>query len=116
MQKVQAVVQCSSFRARNIFTGYDKEHRTENEVEVFQEVALLQRSYPNMHVRRVISYTHLEKMMRVTENADFFSGLPRQTAQQMVKQSVTDFKNWLASLREYKKHPEKYLQAQDASL
>ena len=32
-------------------------------------------------------------MMRVTENADFFSGLPRQTAQQMVKQSVTDFKN-----------------------
>lgn len=94
---------------RNIFTGYDKEHRTENEVEVFQEVALLQRSYPNMHVRRVISYTHLEKMMRVTENADFFSGLPRQTAQQMVKQSVTDFKNWLASLREYKKHPEKYL-------
>ena len=52
------------FRVRNIFTGYDKEHRTENEVEVFQEVALLQRSYPNMHVRRVISYTHLEKMMR----------------------------------------------------
>ena len=65
------------FRVRNIFTGYDKEHRTENEVEVFQEVALLQRSYPNMHVRRVISYTHLEKMMRVTENADFFSGLPK---------------------------------------
>ena len=97
------------FRVRNIFTGYDKEHRTENEVEVFQEVALLQRSYPNMHVRRVISYTHLEKMMRVTENADFFSGLPRQTAQ--------DFKNWLASLREYKKHPEKYLgKPKDASL
>ena len=70
------------FVCGNIFTGYDKEHRTENEVEVFQEVALLQRSYPNMHVRRVISYTHLEKMMRVTENADFFSGLPRQTAQQ----------------------------------
>lgn len=97
------------FRVRNIFTGYDKEHRTENEAEVFQEVALLQRFYPNMRVRRVISYTHLEKMMRVTENPDFFSGLPRQTAQQMIKQAVTDFKNWLASLREYKKHPEKYL-------
>ena len=62
-----------------------------------------------MHIRRVISNTHLVKMMRVTENPDFISGLPRQTAQQMVKQSVTDFKNWLASLREYKKHPEKYL-------
>ena len=108
-RKSKLLYNAALFRVRNIFTGYDKEHRTENEVEVFQEVALLQRSYPNMHVRRVISYTHLEKMMRVTENADFFSGLPRQTAQQMVKQSVTDLKNWLASLREYKKHPEKYL-------
>lgn len=108
-RKSKLLYNAALFRVRNIFTGYDKEHRTENEVEVFQEVALLQRSYPNMHVRRVISYTHLEKMMRVTENADFFSGLPRQTAQQMVKQSVTDFKNWLASLSEYKKHPEKYL-------
>ena len=108
-RKSKLLYNAALFRVRNIFTGYDKEHRTENEVEVFQEVALLQRSYPNMHVRRVISYTHLEKMMRVTENPDFFSELPRQTAQQMVKQSVTDFKNWLASLREYKKHPEKYL-------
>ena len=108
-RKSKLLYNAALFRVRNIFIGYDKEHRTENEVEVFQEVALLQRSYPNMHVRRVISYTHLEKMMRVTENPDFFSGLPRQTAQQMVKQSVTDFKNWLASLREYKKHPEKYL-------
>ena len=108
-RKSKLLYNAALFRVRNIFTGYDKEHRTENEVEVFQEVALLQRSYPNMHVRRVISYTHLEKMMRVTENADFFSGLPRQTAQAMVKQAVTDFKNWLASLREYKKHPEKYL-------
>lgn len=40
--------------------------------------------------------------MRVTENPDFFIGLPMQTAQAMVKQAVTDFKNWLASLREYK--------------
>ena len=108
-RKSKLLYNAALFRVRNIFTGYDKEHRTENEVEVFQEVALLQRSHPNMHVRRVISYTHLEKMMRVTENPDFFSGLPRQTAQQMVKQSVTDFKNWLASLSEYKKHPEKYL-------
>lgn len=108
-RKSKLLYNAALFRVRNIFTGYDKEHRTENEVEVFQEVALLQRSYSNMHVRRVISYTHLEKMMRVTENPDFFSELPRQTAQQMVKQSVTDFKNWIASLKEYKKHPEKYL-------
>lgn len=71
-RKSKLLYNAALFRVRNIFTGYDKEHRTENEVEVFQEVALLQRSYPNMHVRRVISYTHLEKMMRVTESRFLF--------------------------------------------
>lgn len=47
--------------------------------------------------------------MRVTHNPDFFAGLPMQTAQAVVKSAVTDFKNWLASLKEYKKHPEKFL-------
>ena len=54
--------------------------------------------------------------MRVTDNPDFFAGLPKQTAQQMTKQAVTDFKNWLVSLREYKKHPEKYLGSQECHI
>ena len=83
--------------------------RTDNEEDIFCEVHALQDVHPQIHVRKVISYNHLEKLMRVTENPDFFIGLPMQTAQAMVKQAVTDFKNWLASLREYKKHPEKYL-------
>ena len=83
--------------------------RTDNEEDIFCEVHALQDVHPQIHVRKVISYNHLEKLMRVTENPDFFIGLPMQTAQAMVKQAVTDFKNWLASLREYKKHPEKFL-------
>ena len=43
---------------------------------------------------------NIEKMMCHRECRFFRTS--RQTAQQMVKQSVTDFKNWLASLREYK--------------
>ena len=65
-RKSKLLYNAALFRVRNIFTGYDKEHRTENEVEVFQEVALLQRSYPNMHVRRVISYTHIEQRMQIS--------------------------------------------------
>lgn len=38
---------------------------------------------------------------RVTENPDFFAGLPMQTAQAIVKQAVTDFNNWLKSLKAY---------------
>ena len=108
-RKAKLLYNAAVFRIRNIFTGYEKEHRTDNEEDVFCEVHALQDVYPQIHVRKVISYNHLEKLMRVTENPDFFIGLPMQTAQAMVKQAVTDFKNWLASLREYKKHPEKFL-------
>ena len=108
-RKAKLLYNAALFRVRNVFTGYEKEHRTENEIGVFEEIAMLQKAYPTIHVRKVISYYHLEKLMRVTDNPDFFAGLPKQTAQQMTKQAVTDFKNWLVSLREYKKHPEKYL-------
>ena len=58
------------FHVRQIFTGWDKEVRTENEKEVFDKLALLKRAYPELNVRRVISYNTLEKLMRVTDNPD----------------------------------------------
>ena len=96
------------FRIRQIFTGWDKSVRSENERKVFSEVAALETAYPNIHVRKVISYAHLEKLMRVTENPDFFAGLPMQTAQAVIKQAVQDFKNWLAAIRVYKKDPSSF--------
>ena len=97
------------FRIRQIFTGYDKQDRTDNEKVVFSEVARLEAAKPSIRVRRVISYGHLENLMRVTENPDFFAGLPMQTAQAIVNQAVQDFKNWLASLKAYKKEPSGFL-------
>lgn len=108
-RKAKLLYNAALFRIRNIFTGYRKDHRTENESGVFAEVQLLQIAYPGKTVRRVITYYQLEKLFRVTENQDFFAGLPMQTAQAVVKSAVTDFKNWLASLKAYKKHPEKFL-------
>lgn len=96
------------FRIRQIFTGWEKESRTLNEQEVFMEVSTLETSYPSIHIKKVISYAHLEKLMRVTNNPDFFSGLPMQTAQAVLKQAVQDFKNWLAALRVYKKNPSSF--------
>lgn len=93
------------FRIRQIFTGWDKPAQSENEKEVFSEVDMLEKAYLDIHVRRVISYTHLEKLMRVTENPDFFTGLPMQTAQAVVRQAVQDFKNWLEAVHAYKKDP-----------
>ena len=97
------------FRVRQIFTGYGKEQLSPNEQQVFDEVATLQETYPSIKVGKVISYSHLEKLLRVTQNPDFFAGLPMQTAQGIVKQVTEDFKNWLSALKDYKKNPSKYL-------
>lgn len=96
------------FRIRQVFTGYDKPARTQNEKDVFDEVTLLEETYPSIRVKRVISYSHLEKLMRVTVNPDFYAGLPMQTAQHVVKQACTDFKNWLKALRAFKSGPGKF--------
>ncbi|MCR4937030.1 MAG: transposase [Lachnospiraceae bacterium] len=97
------------FRIRQIFAGYGKASRTSNEQQVFDEVKLLESTYPSIKIKRVISYAHLEKLMRVTGNPDFTAGLPMQTAQAVVKQAVQDFKGWLSALRDYKRSPDKYL-------
>ena len=108
-EKTYRLYNASLFRIRQRFTGYDKPVRTENEETVFKEIELLEKTYPSVKVKRVISYMHLEKLMRVTENPDFFAGLPMQSAQTVVKSAVNDFNNWLKALKDYKKHPEKYL-------
>ena len=97
------------FRIRQVFTGWGKTVRTENEEIVFSELACLRAAYPELPVRQVLSYKVLEKLMRVTENPDFFAGLPMQSAQAVLKSAVQDFGNWLASLKMYRKEPEKFL-------
>ena len=69
-QKAKLLYNAALFRIRQIFTGWDKDSRTDNEKEVFAEVALLQQTYPSVKVKKVISYGHLEKLMRVTHNPD----------------------------------------------
>ena len=69
-RKSKLLYNASLFRIRNIFTGYEKEHLTSNEAEVFGEVKLLHESYPDIHIQKVICYKHLEKLMRVTENPE----------------------------------------------
>ena len=87
-----------------------KEHLTENELEVQREIEETLELCPHLkRPKSVLSYKFLERMMRVMDNPDFFAGLPSQTAEECQKAAVHDFRSWLASLRKYKKHPEKYL-------
>ena len=96
------------FRIRQVFTGWDKGERTENEKEVFEEIRVMQAAYPSVKVRRVLTYRALDAIMRANRNPDFFAGLPMQTAQRVLKEAVTVFKAWLSSLKEFRSAPEKY--------
>ena len=95
--KAKCLHNAALFRIRNTFTAHSKKTLTSNETEVQNELALLngQKTY------YVLGYGVLQRLMRVTSNPDFFSGLPMQTAQHIVRQTCSDFKAWLAALKVY---------------
>ena len=96
------------FRIRQVFTGWEKEERTQNEEDVFGELRTMQAAYPKVKVGRVLSYRALDAVMRANNNPDFFAGLPMQTAQRVLKEAVTVFRAWLSSLKEFRRAPERY--------
>ena len=96
------------FRIRQVFTGWDKEDRSENEKAVFCEIAVMKEMYPDIKAGRVLSYRALDAVMRANRNPDFFCGLPMQTAQRILKEAVSTFKGWLSALKEYKKAPGRF--------
>ena len=49
------------FRIRQVFCGWDKTSRTDNEKEAFEEIETVRQAYPKFNVRRVLSYTALYK-------------------------------------------------------
>ncbi|MGF6991332.1 putative transposase [Lachnospiraceae bacterium PM6-15] len=106
----KSLYNASLFRIRQNFTGRRKEVLSDNEALVAEEIRQVLSRYPHLQKpKSVLTYTFLEKLMRVTENPDFFAGLPMQSAQAVVKQAVTDFNNWLAAKKDYWNHPHKYL-------
>ena len=99
--KAKNLYNASLFRIRNAFTAHGKTSLTSNEKEVLDELALLkgQKTY------HVLGYGVLQRLMRVTQNPDFFADLPMQSAQATVKDACSDFQGWLAALRKYKQNP-----------
>ncbi|MBR0417191.1 MAG: transposase [Firmicutes bacterium] len=96
------------YRLRQNFTSRGKDVLSPNQKEILSEIDLVVTALDRPRPKAVISYPFLEKMMRLTENPDFFSGLPMQTAQYILKDKVNDFKNWLSALRSYHADPKGY--------
>ena len=89
------------FRLRQWFTAFKSDHIHPLQKEVIDEVLMTCAKSGRKKPGRLMSYYFLEKLMRCTENPDFFNGLPAQTAQWVLKNAVNDFKGWLKALEVY---------------
>ena len=105
MEQSRRLYNAALFRLRQNFTARKKDSLTQNEKLVMDEVLLTAKTAQLNVPKSIISYRFLEKLMRATGNPDFFSGLPMQSAQEVLKQAVRSFKGWLSALRAYKKDP-----------
>lgn len=117
------------FRQRQVLTAVKKEpaKRTENEKEVLDEISRTIKylnalppkppteKNPNPQKKTYhepdenhffLSYELLNHLLNYTQNPDYHAkGLPKQSAQQTIKQCVRDMKSFYASMRAYKKNP-----------
>ena len=104
-QKSKLLRNAALFRVRQWFTAYGKDKLQPNQKEVINEVLLTCKLSGRKKPGKVINYYFLEKLMRCTENPDYFNGLPSQTAQWVLKGVSFDFKSWLKALAAYYEDP-----------
>jgi len=96
------------FRQRQLMTGLKKEHPTENEQEIIDEVSHYLANREFSADKWLLSYYELNDLMKKSENPDYMNGLPRQTAQNVLRQMARDFKSFFKANKEYNRHPEKF--------
>lgn len=98
------------FRMRQVMTGIQKEEslRQENEKEVIKEI---EKAIPRMFEGAkmptaknwFLSYKFLNSLFCVTQNPDYCAeGLPRQSAQQIIKRVTKDYKSYTRACRSYR--------------
>ena len=100
------------FRQRQMITSAKKDVKdwTDNEKEIRNEVeATIQYLGNTRKIPKsgVLSYNFTERVLRATQNPDFFAeGLPRQTAQWIIKQVCTDITSFYKAMKQYAVTPE----------
>lgn len=104
------------FRQRQVMTAVSKQKSawTLNERNVMDEIVMTIRNMNKPEPmpeegRHFLSYRLLETIMKYTKNPDYYAeGLPRQTAQSVLKKAVKDMKGFFASCRAYKNAPSSF--------
>lgn len=116
------------FRLRQVLSGIGKEVPTSNEQEILDEIKA---ALPAMNEIReqenakkrangkkesvpyemptaeksLLGFSFLDALLKVSNNPDYFSELPRQTTQAIIKEVRKSIVGYFAALREYKANP-----------
>ena len=101
------------FRIRQVFTFVNKpfERLTTNELEIYNEIknalsAMGEKYAMPTKEKPRLSYAFLNKLMRVTENQDFFcKNISKQTAQHVLQNTVSEMKSFYALRKMYFQNP-----------
>lgn len=93
------------YRLRQLFfmwqKDYDEEQMSDSMKEVLQEFT---DAGVQIHKKHSLpNYFEFDKMFKTTNNPDYYNELPSQCIQQIIKESLSDFKAFFKSLKAYKK-------------
>lgn len=100
-----------TFRLRQLFFAWQKEYicLSEHEKEVLDEFYTTYDKYTPISKKHMFpSYNQFERMLRNTENPDFFNELPAHSSQHLIKNGLQDFRGYFGALKKYRKDPSKF--------
>lgn len=95
------------FRLRQLYFAWIKDYNalSEHEIEVLDEFMTTYDKFLSINKEHMFpTYNQFERMLRNTKNPDFFNGLPMQCNQQIIKESMSDFKSYFNAKKEYQKN------------
>lgn len=103
------------FVIRQLFTGLNKDKKNISNLEstTIDNVLEVLKSYNKKLIldkdHRLVNYNFMDYYFKKTNNENYNSSLPKQSAQHVIKDACNSFKSWFKALRSYKANPSKFM-------
>lgn len=102
------------FIIRQLFTGLNKDKKDMSVLErtTIDSVLEVLKSYDKELIldkdHRLVNFYFMDYYFKHTNNKNYNSSLPKQSAQHVIKDACNSFKGWFKALRSYKRNPSKF--------
>lgn len=103
------------FVIRQLFTGLNKDKKDMSDLEstTIDNVLEVLKSYNKKLIldkdHRLVGYNFMDFYFKKTNNENYNSSLPKQSAQHVIKDACNSFKGWFRALKSYKRDPSKFI-------